>query len=304
MIVIAAFCIFIYINMKPLELLYAKASLTFFPCATPIKYSIGSIDPRFDITKADFLKTMSAAESIWETPVNKNLFEYSENGALKVDLVYDERQQATEKFKTIGGEVKTSKASYEAVRAKYLTLKNDYSAKKARYQTQITQYEKEKRQYDAEVEKWNTQGGAPQDVYAALSVEKEQLNKDLASIHSTENSINTTVTDINATVSVLNLLVRDLNLKVNDYNDISGGDIKEFTAGVYENSSDGEKIEIYQFESEDKLLRVLAHELGHAIGLVHIDTNPKAIMYWLNEGVNDTLTSDDLVALKKQCKLK
>lgn len=72
----------------------------------------------------------------------------------------------------------------------------------------------------------------------------------------------------------------------------------EYKSGVYE-----QEIDIYEFSTKAKLRRVLAHELGHALGLDHVE-DPKAIMYRLNQGTNDTLTKDDLAELKTYCNIK
>ena len=52
--------------------------------------------------------------------------------------------------------------------------------------------------------------------------------------------------------------------------------------------------------NESELAAIIAHELGHALGLGHL-ANPKAIMYSVNEGINLKPTVDDINALKLQC---
>jgi hypothetical protein len=60
------------------------------PCQRPIKYSIANLDPRFGLTKEELLSDIKRAEKIWESPINKQLFEDSPGGDLKINLVYDQ----------------------------------------------------------------------------------------------------------------------------------------------------------------------------------------------------------------------
>jgi predicted Zn-dependent protease len=64
-----------------------------------------------------------------------------------------------------------------------------------------------------------------------------------------------------------------------------------------------EKINIYEFESRSQLIRILSHELGHAIGLGH-NENAESIMYYLNKGTGLSPTAEDIRDLKAYCKIK
>ncbi|WP_089942832.1 matrixin family metalloprotease [Candidatus Entotheonella palauensis] len=63
------------------------------------------------------------------------------------------------------------------------------------------------------------------------------------------------------------------------------------------------KAPIFQFHDMDDLLLVLAHEMGHALGLNHIEP-PEAIMHALmgSQNINDLApTPADIEALQAMC---
>ncbi len=270
------------------------------PCRWPITYSIVGLDPQFGLTQSQLLSDIKKAEAVWEAPIGRQLFEYFPTGDLKISLVYDNRQKATDALRPLGIVINDDRATYDAVLAKYKSLSASYNTEKANITTLVERYNTDKSAYDQAVSYWNKRGGAPKTEYNALEQQRSDLNDQAAAINRANNSLNQLADTVNSTAIVLNRLISELNLQVKTYNTVGASNGKEFTEGEYVSNTSGTAINIFQFDDEDKLVRVLAHEFGHALGLVHID-NPKAVMYYLNEGVNGTLTTDDLAALKKVC---
>ncbi len=273
------------------------------PCQRPISYSIASIDPRFGLSKTNLLNDIQQAEKIWESPIQKQLFEYSPTGNLKISLIYDYRQKATDALQKLGIVINDDKSTYDTVKAKYDSLVASYNTQKANLASLVEKFNSDKNAFEKDVSYWNSHGGAPKNEYASLEQRKNDLNNQIAIINQVQDSLNALVDTLNSTVVILNKLVAGLNLQVSTYNTIGASTSKEFNEGEYIMSASGTVINIYQFNDQNKLIRVLAHELGHALGLEHI-SNPKAIMYYLNEGMNEKLTADDLTALKKKCGIK
>ena len=275
----------------------------FFPCQSPIGYSIGAFDTRFGLTKKQFSAEIAKAAAIWEGPIHKNLFEESQNGALTINLVYDFRQQATERLTELGIVIHSDEKSYNDLKSRYSSYLATYSQGKEVLNADVARFNSEKIAYEAEVAYWNSHGGAPKEKFAELNEKKAVLQADAERINQAQAKLNELVVTLNALVDVMNKLASELNLNATRYNTIGDQRGGEFEEGVYRYDALHREIDIYQFDNEDRLVRVLAHELGHALGLAHLE-NPKAIMYRLNQGVNEKLTADDLSALKAHCGIK
>jgi chromosome segregation ATPase len=284
---------------------YGQAKLGLFvkPCTKPITYSLGNFDTDFKISQADFLAVIDEAVKVWETPVNKDLFKYDPEGRLKINLIYDYRQEATDKLQSLGFAIDNTQASYDQLKFRYNQMTADYNNLKLSLERQVADYNTRKAAYEKEVEKWNGQGGAPKNVVTQLNKERDQLHALADKISRDQNTLNTLANEINAVVDVLNRMANSLNLNVANYNNIGESRGDEFEEGAYIQSGRNVQIDIYEFDSKERLIRVLAHEFGHALGLEHIDSNQEAIMYRLNKGGTDKATIEDINAVNNLCQI-
>lgn len=273
------------------------------PCSKPITYSIGSFDTKFGISRSDFLKAISDAESVWEVALGKKLFQYSDSGKLKVNLIYDYRQKATQTLNSIGETIDSGKMTYDQMKLKYQAISSSFESEKITLENLKNTYTQHLKSYEDRVSYWNAQGGAPKNEYNNMQAVQTSINQEVAIINQQIVKVNNLADALNSSARTLNGLATDLNSKVKTANKISASTGPEFDEGTYVENQSGERIDIYQYDSRSKLVRVLAHELGHALGLDHVD-DPKAIMYRLNEGSNITTTADDIAELKMVCGVK
>lgn len=294
----------VYVFRVPLRDFVFQTTQQVAPCSLAVSYKIGAIDPRFNITQAQVLKDVQAATAVWDTAAGKTLFSYDPaNGVVTVNFVYDARQERTITLKGLGLTLNDDSASYDAVKAKYVTVLAVYSQKKAAFAAESATYDSEVNAYQSEVEKWNAQGGAPANIYAQLNQEKADLAQKQTTLVQLQDDANVYADNVNALVSELNHLASVLNVDTSTYNTGVGTSTNaEFEEAVFESQPGHEDINVYEYDSNDRLVRVLSHEFGHALGLQHV-SDPHAIMYALNQSTNETPTSADIKELDAVCRL-
>lgn len=273
-------------------------------CTSPITYSLGTFSTQFGISRKDFLQDVQKAESIWEKELGKPLFVYrATDGDLTVNLVYDYRQEATTKLRAVGSVITTGESSYDTLKNEYTRLKALYEKEGTTLNARVNSFTVRQKVYNEEVARWNAQGGAPPADYDRLNKEASYLDKENAELKILEGALEKDRVAINTTASKLNSLADSLNLNVSKYNKIGESRGSEFEEGLYVKNLEEQKIDVYEFKSQDDLVRLLAHELGHALGMQHVD-DENAIMYRLNHAKTLVATQDDVAELKRVCQLE
>ena len=270
-------------------------------CEEPLTYAVGSFDRRFNISHVDFLEALTLAEAIWEEPSDRNLFIYSpEEADLPVNLVYDYRQETTSTLSNLGETLERNEEAYNTLRATYLGLKASYDKATAVYDSRLPAFNTANDAFALQVEAWNDGPRTSKNEFENLGKARSALEREAEELKRLENELNKVVVEINQLVEELNSTAEHLNLNVDRYNTIGSSRGETFTGGIYYENNNEQGIDIFEFSNRDKLVRILAHELGHALGLEHTN-DPEGIMYYLNQGESTTLSPTDLDSLEILC---
>jgi ABC-type transporter Mla subunit MlaD len=274
------------------------------PCRIAIPYEIVSIDPGFDVSKADVQKAARDAVAVWEKAAGRDLFVEMATGTpvIEVNLQYDLRQQTTETLKDLGTQISNSSAKYEDVQDRYETRRAVYRSKKEAFESAIAAFDRDAAAYQKEVDSWNARGGAPQSVVNRLNQEKAALQTRQQALTVQQREVNDLADEVNALARDLNAMATDINATARTYNDVGSQTGEEFEEGVFESRAGKETITVFEFDSQARLTRLLAHEFGHALGFDHVE-GEDSIMYRLNQGSNISPTPDDLQELRRVCKI-
>lgn len=269
------------------------------PCSQVITYSIGTIDERFRLSHDEFLSVIQRAEAAWEDPLGKNLFEYDSSAEFTVNLVYDERQERTDRAQDVLKSLNETSKTQESIKQEYDRAYATYIQAQRAYEKSVNAYEVDAQKLAREIDAANAAGGASPEEYERLQKRQKDVLAQRSELEQEQVRLHALGTKVNSLADSESTVVKTYNEKVNEIHEELGED-REFGQGVY----NGKSIIIYQFTNTKDLLLVLEHELGHALGLVHMPS-PSSIMYYLFHDKNANQvgpTDEDLVELTGQCK--
>ena len=245
------------------------------PCDTPRTFSIGAIDPRFNLSKDELIQDAEQAGSVWKNDQGMVLMKYDPTSKLTINMIYDQRQSLNTQINTLNNQVEQQKQN----------LKPEISD----YDKKVADFKQRSADLNSQIDYWNNKGGAPQDVYDKLNAEQKDLQQEAAQLQQMAASLNQSTDDYNSQI-------QQLDQKVNTYNQTLQFKPEE---GLYIRNGSDEHIEIYFDNSKQELIHTLAHEMGHAIGLQH-NNNTASIMY-PQTTLATTPSADDLATLADVC---
>ena len=240
-------------------------------CTRPRSYDVVAVDPRHHISRETFIALLVRSERLWEVPSGLDLLRYRAGGAIRVKLIYDDRQVKYD-------EVAAAKAALERV-------KSANAAEKAARRPAAAEIARRRARYDQRVAYWNDRGGAPKQVVAELQQARAALNELVRTFNERTAAYNRSVGQFNRQVVGYNALVRSRTA-------IDG------ELGKAELGGTAVEIAVLSGGARDDVL--IAHEFGHILGIRHI----VGVGNIMNPTLARVLTGAspaDLAALRSAC---
>lgn len=237
------------------------------PFDTRVRYRIGKVDERFELSHQDVKQLTNEAVQIWHTGTKKQWFVYDDTAQLTINFIYDERQaQSNAKAdveRSIDRMIQTHDQQSQKLHKERMVLKQEFDALQIQIHNWQNQHEQLQQQMSNATN--NEQYQQLLSRYQQLLGQKTQLNQQIQSHQYKQHAFNQSIKDHNQYAQNIDQAIDDARQRFVPH---------QFHKGVF----NGKQINIYQFQSLDDLRLTLAHELGHALGIGHND-DPTALMY-------------------------
>jgi predicted Zn-dependent protease len=265
----------------------------------PVDYSLGTFDSRFGISQERFLQIVDEAIKVWEDAAARELFQLSRDGPMKINLIFDWRQERLLEAKGAKAKIDENGKSFDQLQDEYDERARSVDQFRLTYEETAQAYKSHLSDYNSRVARWNEGGEHTEAEQRYLQNRKKELEDEQGALDKKVNELNSKGEELNKLGERMKASSQKFNLDVENFNGTYVRS-RDFEKGVY----DGKAINIYEFEKEDDLKLTLVHEFGHVLGLGHLE-NPKAIMnrkLAVQDVTNIHLTTDDLNLLKAKIK--
>lgn len=291
-----------------LRVLYPPDPHAHAPCAIPVHYALGEVDPRFGLDRLEAVAALVEAVNLWQAESETALFvESTDPRAMQVELRFDERQQGAVERRSLRSRLELDEGDLEREQATLRAWAERIERNQAARERRAAELRPRIERHEAAVARWNANPGA-ESQRRALEAESAALRAEVAALERVTDELNADIDAYNRRVGEAQQRAEQMQARVDRYNATAAEEPVESGRYSYD-PEQGRQIEVYRAASFDELVWVLAHELGHALGIGHVD-EPGAIMHGMvheggelepGRGRPVALAAADRAALRAVC---
>lgn len=260
-------------------------------CRVPMSWRLAELDDAFGLTRDEAEAAIRQATDVWNGAADRILFYHDERNGFPVRFVHDERHASVQAGLQRRAELDEQARVIAERRAAVEEAAAELARAREEHDRQVDDLERRMAVHRQEVRYWNERGGAPEAQLRELRQAEETLARERTQVNARADRLNDEARRVNRETDQLNRMVEDYNRAVGDVGRAGAGGAP-IESGRYHESrrtlgswvlSVEREIQIFQFDDRSHLVRVLAHELGHALQLGHVG-EPEALMYIYADG--------------------
>ena len=282
------------------------------PCAVPLTWRIARVDDGFGLSTAEARAALQQAANLWEEAVGRRLFPNDPIGGFPIRFVYDDRQARTQERSGLQKELdeaaeglKARRAELDGTRERHLRMRSDQ-------QHRLRDYRQRLARHNAAVRGWNESGDAGEEVLAEFRASRRELESERRELDSLGGELEGLERRSRVEEDRFEQAVAEHKRRGRELEEafprvsVESGRYRE---AIHTQSgrkvSVTREIRIYRYDGVKELPLVVAHELGHALGLGHVAA-PDAMMsaqFDLASGSAEALgiRPIDVEALRSRC---
>ena len=282
------------------------------PCAVPLHWRLPRVDPEFGLDIAQVTEIVREAASLWQHAASQPLFVQDDAEGFPIRVVYDERQERSDERLSRQRALDSELQRLEMGQADLNAQSERREAAVRRLGEQIGELEARVTAHNDTVRDWNERGGAPpgtrtdlEAVGAALDEERARLAAAGRALEGEADGLRQAQERLSRDVAAYNRRVEDL---ARDFPLVAvrSGEYREAVQRVGGRVVGiSREIRIYRFASRAELRLIVAHELGHALGLGHVSAGNAIMSEEYDTGVHpegiDRLDPADAALLAARC---